>query len=203
MTESNGPRQEGPWRVHETETSYENPWMKVETSQVTHPDGSPGIYGVVRFRGFAIGVLPLDEEGFTWLVGQHRFALGQYSWELPEGGGARDTDPAASARRELAEETGLRAAELHPLGEWYTSNSITDEKAIAFIATGLTMGEMAPEPSEELEIKRLSFAALLGLVISGEITDGFTVMMVTTAYIKAQRGELPEGLCRLILNSKA
>lgn len=188
----------GPWIVHDETVSFDNPWIAVHEFPVTMPSGDPGRYGVVHFKNRAIGVLPLDEEGYTWIVGQHRFPFDAYSWELPEGGGPLAERPEDAAHRELEEETGIKAEKLTQIGTWHLSNSVTDEIAIAYIATGLSSGEFAPDPTEVLEIKRLPFAELLDLVISGEITDAFTVLMVQTAYIKAQRGLLPEEISRHI-----
>ena len=185
-------KKNGPWTVHATALGFENPWLRVETSEVSHPDGSPGSYGVVRFANIACGVLPIDDEGYTWLVGQHRFPFNDYSWELPEGGGAKEIDPAVSALRELKEETGWHAEHILPLGKWHLSNSVTDEVAHGFLAWGLRAGEATPEPSEELALKRVPFAALVGMVRAGEISDAFTHLMVLSAVDMARRGDVPE-----------
>lgn len=198
MSDDAHPRRNGPWTVHETALSYENPWIRVETSKVAHPDGSPGIYGVVRYANFAIGVLPIDESGHTWIVGQHRFPFDAYSWELPEGGGPKAEDPLDAAKRELAEETGLRAENWQALGRWDVSNSVSDEKAIGYLAWGLREGEAQPEPSEALTVKRVSFPDLVGMCLDGEITDAFTHLMVFAALERARRGELPEEIGSLL-----
>ena len=191
---------EGPWLIHGEETEFDNPWIKLVTYPVTMPNsGEPGTYGVVRFKNIAVGVLPLDDQGYTWIVGQHRFPLNQYSWELPEGGGALDVDTRQSALRELEEETGLVASTLLPLGEWHVSNCVTDEKAVAYIATDLGQGTVAPDPGEVLELKRVKFTDILDMVVTGGITDAFTVLMVQTAYIKAGRGDLPDNIARHLL----
>ncbi|MEO9969468.1 MAG: NUDIX hydrolase [Hyphomonadaceae bacterium] len=182
----------GPWMVHDTEMSFENPWLKVESSNITHPDGSAGTYGVVRFANIACGVLPIDDEGHTWLVGQHRFPFDSYSWELPEGGGPIGIDPQVSTARELQEETGLVASEYMPLGRWHLSNSVSDEVAFGYLAWGLTLGEAAPEPSEALDIRRVPVFELIERVRSGAITDAFTHLMVMSALDMARRGEVPE-----------
>jgi len=181
----------GPWTVHATRTDHENPWLRLETSDVTHPDGSPGIYGVVRMANLATGVLPIDQAGCTWLVGQHRFAFDAFSWELPEGGGAKGVDPQVSAARELKEETGLVAAEYLALGQWQLSNSVTDEVAFGYLAWDLTLGAAAPEPSEALSVERIPFAELLGRIRAGEVTDAFTHLMVFAAMDKARAGLVP------------
>lgn len=191
MADDSRTARNGPWLVHETEVSHENPWLRVETSQITHPNGAPGIYGVVRFANYATGVLPIDEDGHTWLVGQHRFTFDAYSWELPEGGGRKDVDPQLSAARELEEEAGLKARHWAPLGHWHLSNSVCDEQAFGYIAWGLEPGTTAPEPSEELKLDRIPFGQLVERCLSGEITDSFTHLMVFAALERARRGELP------------
>ena len=191
----------GPWSVLASRSVYKNPWIEIVDNDVTHPDGSPGQYGVVKFANIAIGVLPLDRDGNTWLVGQHRFPHDRYSWELPEGGGPLAIEAVESARRELREETGLTARQWLPLCEMDISNSVTDERAVCFIATDLEQGQSSPEPSEALAIRRCAFSELLRDVLSDAITDSLTKLMVLTAYAKAREGRLPEDVQRLILSS--
>lgn len=191
----------GPWRVTSENSAFANPWIEIVDHAVIHPDGAPGEYGVVRFKNIAIGVLPFDENGRVTLVGQHRFPHDKYSWELPEGGGPVDVDPLISAKRELAEETGLIAREWAPLSAFDVSNSVTDERAICYFAWGLSAGEAAPESSEALTLKQVSFKELLEMVMSGEITDSLTIVMVLTALAKALRGEAPAPISAFILAS--
>ena len=166
-----------PWTTHSTEVAYENPWIRVEHSEVTTPGGSPGVYGVVRFENIAVGVIPIDDEDHTWLVGQYRYTLDEYSWEMPEGGCPKGESPEDAARRELMEETGLRAASLTPLISGIRlSNSVTDETAVAFLATDLTQGQAQPEDTEDLQVRRVPVEDAIEMVISGEINDSFTVM---------------------------
>ncbi|WP_428410139.1 NUDIX domain-containing protein [Hyphococcus sp.] len=196
-------RKIGPWRVTDARKAFDNPWITVTDHKVIHPDGSPGEYGVVHFKNLAIGVLPIDAEGNVPLVGQHRFPHDKYSWELPEGGGKRDVDPLISAQRELAEETGLSAKEWAPLCGFDISNSVTDERAVCFLAWDLSEGAAAPEPSEALTVKKVSFKDLLEMVMSGEVTDSLTIVMALTAYAKALRGELPAPISHLLLAGAA
>ncbi len=189
----------GPWRVTSRKTAFDNPWISVVDHGVLHPDGTPGEYGVVNFKNLAIGILPIDDEGFVWLVGQHRFPSDRYSWELPEGGGPIEIAPLESAMRELEEETGLSAQSWAEFSAFDISNSVTDERAICFFAWDLAPGAAAPEPSEALTIKRVSFNALLEMVMSGEITDSLTIVMTLTAYAKALRGEGPGPISKRIL----
>ena len=182
------PSRNGPWTVKSTETAFRNPWIRVESSEVVHPDGKDGIYGVVRYANYATGVLPLDEQGFTWLVGQHRFPFDAYSWELPEGGGPKDASPQDSAARELKEEAGLVAANWIEIGHCY-------------LAWGLSAGQTAPESSEELALKRVKFSDLLAMCLSGEVTDAFTCLMVFAARAKAEAGEYPDEIAQLLLDA--
>ncbi len=194
-------RKVGPWRVTSERAAFDNPWINLTDHRVIHPDGSPGEYGVVRFKNVAVGVLPVAADGTVPLVGQHRFPLDRYSWELPEGGAPRSEEPLAAAKRELAEETGFTARSWLELGRFDVSNSVTDEIAICYLAWDLTPGEAAPEPSEALRLKTVSFKALLEMVMSGEITDSLTIVMTQTAYIKALRAAAPAPICKLILEA--
>jgi len=194
-------RKIGPWTVNAARSAFDNPWINIVDHDVTHPDGTPGRYGVVKFKNLAIGVLPIAENGDVWLVGQHRFPLDAYSWELPEGGGPLDTPALASAKRELAEETGLSARSWLEISSFDVSNSVTDERAVCFLAWGLEEGAAAPEPSEVLTVRRVSFKTLLEKVLNGEIRDSLTIVMTLIAYAKALRGALPAPICKLILES--
>ncbi len=134
-----------PWKTLASDVKYENNWIKVTEHQVINPSGGKSIYGEVHFKNFAIGILALDEERNTWLVGQYRYPLKAYSWEIPEGGGQLSTSPEESALRELQEETGLRANKLTEIQRMYLSNSVSDELAIIYLAQDLTQGSAAPE----------------------------------------------------------
>ncbi len=191
----------GPWTVDSGRSVYKNAWIDVADYAVTRPDGAPGQYGVVAFANLAIGVLPLDEGGITTLVGQHRFPLDAYSWELPEGGGKLGVDPLLSAQRELQEETGYRARHWLEFASFDLSNSVTDEKSVCFLAWGLEAGAAAPEPDEVLSHRRLSFFELHEMVLRGDIRDSLTIIMTLKASALAEAGALPEEVARLILKA--
>ena len=188
----------GPWRVASETTVYDNPWIKVVNHEVIHPNGAPGQYCVVQFKNLAIGVLPIDQEGFVPLVGQHRFPLDQYSWEVPEGGGPLADDPLLSAKRELQEETGFKAASWLEIASFDLSNSVTNERSVCFLAWGLTAGEATPEPSEELAYERIRFSALYDRVIEGEIRDSLTIIMVLKVNALKEANRLPSDVADLL-----
>ena len=164
-----------PWKINRTEAIYENPWIRVVEHQVTNPAGNPGIYGVVHFKNTAVAVIPVDEHGHTWLVGQFRFPTGTYEWEVPEGGAPADENPEDCARRELQEETGLLAAELRPILEMQLSNSTTDEQSISYLATGISQGPASPEDTEKLAIRRLPLDEAIAMARRNEIRDALSV----------------------------
>jgi 8-oxo-dGTP pyrophosphatase MutT (NUDIX family) len=157
---------------------------------VINPSGNPGIYGKVRFKNFAIGVIPLDAEMNTYLVGQYRFALDQYSWEIPEGGGPLGTDPLESAKRELLEETGLKASKWTEIQRMYLSNSVTDELSIIYLAQGLQQFEAEPEDTEQLIIKKVPFDEVYRMVCDGEVTDSVTVAAVLKIKLMQLEGKI-------------
>jgi ADP-ribose pyrophosphatase len=182
-----------PWSTLSSREVYDNPWIEVVEHQVLNPSGNPGIYGTVHFKNLAIGVVVVDRLGHTYLVGQYRYPLGYYSWEIPEGGGARDVDPVISAQRELAEETGLTADRWQRLLEMDLSNSTTDEQAICFLAWDIEAGEPHPEDAELLAIKRVPFQDAFGMVERGEIRDAMSVASILMVQGLAKTGRLPAG----------
>jgi 8-oxo-dGTP pyrophosphatase MutT (NUDIX family) len=165
-----------PWTTVSTRVVYENPWIAVREDQVLRPDGQPGIYGVVHFKNQAVGVLPVDADGAVWLVGQHRYPLDAYSWEIPEGGSPMGEAPEETAIRELKEETGLTAGTIELVATSHLSNSVSDEIAYLYRATNLTPGPDEPEGSEKLEAKRFTWAEAWSMLERGEITDAMSVI---------------------------
>lgn len=170
--------QGNPWTRLSRQVVYENTWIRVDEDQVVRPDGKPGIYGVVHFKNRAVGVVPLDEKGRVFLVGQYRYTLDQYSWEIPEGGVPLDEDPLSGAQRELLEETGYTAGKWHELGRAHLSNSVSDEEAIYYLAQDLQAGTPRPEETERLAVRWVSFPETLNMVERGEITDALSIIAI-------------------------
>lgn len=165
------------WKKLSSRPIYDNPWINVEEHQVLNPAGKPGIYGKVHFKNKAIGIIPLNEKDETWLVGQYRYTLDAWSWEIPEGGGALSADPLISAKRELKEETGLEAEKWTKIGRAHLSNSVSDEEGILFIAENLSEGKSEREDTEaDMKIKRVHLKEAVDMVVKGEITDSLSVI---------------------------
>lgn len=181
---------ENPWKTNNIEEVYKNPWISITHREVTNPSGGPGIYGVVHFKNVAVGIVPLDAEGYTWLVGQYRYTLEQYAWEIPEGGAPKGSSPLASAQRELLEETGITARRWTPLLELHTSNSVTDEYGVAYIAQDLSFGDAEPEETEDLSIRRLPFSEVVEMVMKGDITDSLSMVAILKTNEWLRRGLL-------------
>jgi ADP-ribose pyrophosphatase len=179
----------GPWLKKRSEIKYDNPWIQISHEEVVNPNGGDGIYGVVHYKNLAIGIIPIDHEGNTWIVGQHRYPLNEYSWEIPEGGGALHVDPLVSAKRELLEEVGITANNWDLLIEMRLSNSVSDEKALIYVATDLQYQASEPEESEQLEIRKIPFDQLLEMAIKGEITDSMSVAAIFKLQLKRLAGE--------------
>lgn len=167
-----------PWKTLNQETAYENAWIRVEHHEVLNPAGNPGIYGKVHFKNTAISIVALDSEGFTYLVGQYRYTLNAYSWEVPEGGCSIESGEAtlAAAKRELLEETGLVATEWTELGEVYLSNSVSDEKAVMYLAQNLSQHQACPEETEQLKLRKLPLKEAIEMAQNGQITDALSVL---------------------------
>jgi ADP-ribose pyrophosphatase len=172
-----------PWKTIASKQIYDNPWIAVREDQVIRPDGEPGIYGVVHYKNIAVGVLPIEDD-HVYLVGQYRYPLEQYSWEIPEGGCPEGEEPLRAAQRELREETGLEAKHWGMLGEAYLSNSVADEYAVWFLATELVPGEQQPEGSEALDVRRVPLREALAMAHNGQITDALSLVAIMSYALK-------------------
>ena len=170
--------QENPWKKISSEEKYDNPWINLTEYKVITPAGTEGIYGKVHFKNIAIGVIAIDAENNTYLVGQYRFPLDLYSWEIPEGGCPEGTDWLEAAKRELKEETGFEAAKWTELLQMHASNSVSDEFAVVYVAEDLVAGEAEPEDTEDLQVIKIPFSQAVRWVMEGEITDSISVAAI-------------------------
>lgn len=165
------------WKTLAATEKYDNPWINVTEFQVINPAGGEGIYGKVHFKNIAIGIVPLDHENNTWLVGQWRYVLNEWSWEIPEGGSPLDNDPLDSAKRELKEETGISAKHWTLLQRVHLSNSVSDEEGLLYLAEGLVPGEKELEATEaDMKVWKLPFTEAMQMVLDGKITDSLSVI---------------------------
>jgi 8-oxo-dGTP pyrophosphatase MutT (NUDIX family) len=188
-----GPDRSNPWTTLSTRLIYDNPWISLREDRVVRPDGQEGIYGVVHFKGRAVGVLPVDEAGRVWLVGQYRYPLDVYSWEIPEGGSPESETPEETARRELREETGLLAGRLELIATSHLSNSVSDEVAYIFRATELTEGPVDPEGCERIEVRRVEWEEAWSMLRRGEITDSMSVIALLNEAVRRLEGRGARG----------
>jgi 8-oxo-dGTP pyrophosphatase MutT (NUDIX family) len=178
------------WTILAERPIYDNPWISLTEYDVLNPAGKPGLYGKMHFKNKAIGIIPIDDEGYVYLVGQTRFALSAYSWEIPAGGGPLDEDPLEAAKRELKEETGLVAGEWNRVLEMHLSNSVTDEHGFIFLATDLRMEEAEPEDTEDIRVLRIPLQEAYEMVTDGRITDAPTIMAILLVMTMMDRGEI-------------
>jgi 8-oxo-dGTP pyrophosphatase MutT (NUDIX family) len=191
-----------PWTRGEPRLVYDNPWISVTEFDAVAPTGRPALYGLIHQKHFGIAIVPLHEDGTITLVGQNRFPLG-YSWEVPEGGGKLDVDPLESAKRELKEETGLVAAEWRRILTLQLSNSVTDERAFAFLATDLSQSETEPDDTEDIAVVRVPFTEALEAAVNGHMEDALTVASLLRLHHMAVQGDLPSGLAEIMIRPPA
>jgi len=175
------------WKTLGSRVIYENPWITVREDKVINPGGGENDYGHVHFKRKAVAIVPIDQAGNTWIVGQHRYTLGEYSWEVPMGASEHGEDPLDTARRELKEETGLTAATITPLMRLHTSNSITDEEGFVFVASDLSEGDTAFDEMEVLEIRKLPFNDVVTMIEHGEMTDAISVAAILRVHADQYR----------------
>ncbi len=167
-----------PWITRNSKTVFDNPWITLSEHDVTNPGGGKSLYGKVHFKNYALGIVALDEDMNTWLVGQWRYPLNEYSWEIPMGGGPLEVDRLTSAKRELKEETGISAKEWRVITKIHLTNCVSDEVGYGYLAQDLSFGEPEFEETEDLEIRKLPFKEALDMTLAGEITDSLSVATI-------------------------
>ena len=181
---------ENPWKIIAKKKIYDNPWIGLTEFDVINPGGGKGIYGKVHYKNLAVGIMVLDDEKNTWLVGQYRFPTDRYSWEIPEGGCPEGSDLLLSAKRELKEETGLIADNWELILTMQLSNSVSDEIAYVYLATGLRQEVADPEETEQLHIKKIPFAEAYAMVNNGAITDSISIAAILKIQLLIAEGKL-------------
>lgn len=179
-----------PWKILSSHKVYDNKWINVTEYQVLNPSGNKGIYGKVHFKNQAIGIVPLDKEFNTYLVGQYRFTIDEYSWEIPEGGCPFNEKTITAAQRELLEETGLKANKWTKLMNIHTSNSVTDERGEIFLARELSQHTSSPEETEQLAVKKVPLEKVIEMIDEGKITDSITIAAIYKVKLMMLNGEL-------------
>lgn len=187
-----------PWTVLSLTTAYENAWIRVDHHEVRNPAGGEGIYGTVHFKNQAIGIVPIDENGNVILVGQYRFPISAYSWEIPEGGGPPSASILESAQRELREECGLIARSWTEIVNMDLSNSVTDEHGTAFLAWDFENVTAQPEDTEQLQVVRVPFWQAIERAKYGEIRDSLSVTALFRVALMAFQNELPASVAQLL-----
>ena len=191
---------ENPWTTLHSELRYDNPWIRVVEHKVLTPKKTPGIYGTVHFKSLATGVIPIDVDGSTYLVGQYRYVLDAYSWEMPEGGGKPGVPVLESVQRELLEETGFTARNWLEMMRMHLSNSVSDEVATCFLAWDLVPGTPCPDEGEQLAIRRLPLREAVAMVWDGEITDAMSVAAFLRLELMLRRGTAPAAVAAAVGN---
>lgn len=179
-----------PWKILGEKDIYDNKWINLTEYDVINPSGGKGIYGKVHFKNLAVGVVVIDNDWRTYLVGQYRFTIDEYSWEIPEGGGDPQKTPLESAQRELLEETGLVAHNWMPLGRYHLSNSVSDEEGFLFLARELEQHEAEPEETEDISVKKIPFTEALEMIERGEITDTLSVIALQKIRLMQLEGKI-------------
>jgi 8-oxo-dGTP pyrophosphatase MutT (NUDIX family) len=187
------------WQRLAKRTVYENPWITLDEFDALAPTGAKALYGLVGMKNLALAILPIHADGTVTLIGQHRFPLEAYSWEIPEGGGAKHIDPLFSAQRELREEAGLEAREWHQILAFDVSNSVTDERGLGFLALDLSPVPTEPDETEEFAMARIPFHEALTLALAGHMRDLITIAMLLRAHHMAAKGEIKRDLAELML----
>jgi 8-oxo-dGTP pyrophosphatase MutT (NUDIX family) len=167
-----------PWKTKSSREVYKNAWIRVREDHVVRPDGGPGIYGVIEIRP-SVGIVAIDSRDRIVLVGQWRYSVNRYSWEVPRGGShPGETDMLAVAQRELAEEAGVVAQHWQRLGAVDVCNGVCDDVQTLFLATDLSPTEMNLDPEEDISVEWKPFDEALNMAMDGRITEVCSVAAI-------------------------
>ena len=187
----------GAFRRMSSRVVLDNRFVTVRQDEVETPAGTRSPYTAVHFKVCGIAVLPIDANGCTRIVHQHRYVSDRYTWELPRGGGDPDA-PLEAAQRELREETGLESDRWLHIFDLMASPGITDEIAPCFVAWGVRQGRPERDTTEDIALRTIRFADAVDLVLSGKITDAASSALLLAVHARAQRNDLPAELLALL-----
>jgi 8-oxo-dGTP pyrophosphatase MutT (NUDIX family) len=190
--------QANPWTILHREEKFTCSYFSVRSDTVQFGASRPRTYNSVRMKSLGVTIAPIDDEGCTTLVGQFRYVLDRFTWELPAGGCRLDQAPVDAAKIELSEETGYRATHWLRLFDGTVSPGSMDGRTQCFVAWGLQSGAPHPEPEEELVQRRVPFAVSVSMALSGEISHFGSIGLLLGIHTKLVRGELPKDLTMLL-----
>lgn len=163
------------WQTTSSKIVYENPWIKVHEDTTITPDGKDGLYGWVESKSPAVFVVPVDDDGYTYIINQERYTRKKFSWESVAG--RTDGEPYdVAAKRELLEETGVKAGKITVLTEIEIANGVTSFKGAICLAQDLQQTDSAIDAAEGIsEVRKLPLTEVVDMIMRGEIVDSQTI----------------------------
>ena len=187
-----------PWKVLQEEVRLSCPYFDVRQDLVSHAGRPARAYHSIRMKHRGVCVLPVDQQGLVTLVGQYRYVLGRYTWELPAGGAPIGADQLAIAQKELKEECGYRARYWLRVIGGDVSGGTLDGHSSGYIAWELEEGEPQPEAEESLSLRKVPLSEAVELALQGEVTSLISISVLLAAQLRAVRGALPDHLSKLL-----
>lgn len=191
-----------PWIVHRKEEKFACSFFSVRSDTVAHGHRLPRTYNSIRMKSPGVSIAPIDSDGRVTLIGQYRYVLDRFTWELPGGGCKPEQTPVEAATAELSEETGYRADHWLRLFDASLSPGTIEGSTHCFVAWDLQAGMPHPEPEERLSQRRVSFDEAVSMVLSGEISNFSSTTLLLGIQVKFARNELPADLAALLRRQK-
>jgi 8-oxo-dGTP pyrophosphatase MutT (NUDIX family) len=170
-------KQANPWTTKSSRIAYQNRWIRVREDRVIRPDGQPGVYGVVEVPP-SVGIVAINQKDHVVLVGQWRYTLNRYVWEIPRGGSDGHPDLMAVAQRELVEEAGVEAEHWQSLGTVDVCTGVTTDVQHLFLATSLRSSEAHHDAEEQIDVDWHPFEHVLEMTMAGQITEVCSVAAI-------------------------